>query len=171
MDQLFCMRVFARVVEQGSFARAAEDLEIAPPTATGALAQLEKHLGVRLLHRTTRRLSLTDEGRTFYQSCVRMLDDLAEAEEALSGAHASPRGRLRVSTPHSFLYQDFLPALPRFLERYPQLDVELVLTDRAVKLLTAFSCCEDVGRIDQSGIQPRDLCQQLQGLIVLFLRA
>jgi molybdenum-dependent DNA-binding transcriptional regulator ModE len=56
MDQLFCMRVFARVVEHGSFARAAEDLEIAPPTATGALAQLEKHLGVRLLHRTTRRL-------------------------------------------------------------------------------------------------------------------
>lgn len=135
MDQLFCMRVFARVVEHGSFARAAEDLEIAPPTATGALAQLEKHLGVRLLHRTTRRLSLTDEGRTFYQSCVRMLDDLAEAEEALSGAHASPRGRLRVSTPHSFIYQDFLPALPRFLERYPQLDVELVLTDRAVNLV------------------------------------
>jgi LysR family transcriptional regulator, regulator for bpeEF and oprC len=135
MDQLFCMRVFARVVEQGSFARAAEDLDIGRPTATEALAQLEKHLGVRLLHRTTRRLSLTDEGRAFYQSCVRMLDDLAEAEEALSGTRASPRGRLRASTPHSFIYHDFLPALPRFLERYPELNVELILTDRAVNLV------------------------------------
>ena len=76
MDQLFCMRVFTRVVEQGSFARAAEDLEIAPPSATNAVAALEKRLGVRLLHRTTRRLSLTDEGRAFYEGCVRMLDDL-----------------------------------------------------------------------------------------------
>ena len=65
MDQLFCMRVFARVVEQGSFVRAAEDLDIAKPTATIAMAQLEKRLGVRLLNRTTRRLSLTDEGRAF----------------------------------------------------------------------------------------------------------
>jgi LysR family transcriptional regulator for bpeEF and oprC len=135
MDQLFCMRVFARVVEQGSFARAAEDLDIARPSATTAVARLEKRLKVRLLHRTTRRLSLTDEGRAFYQGCVRMLDELAETEDALSGAHRSPRGRLRVSTPNAFIQQQFFPALPRFLARYPDLELEMVLTDRAVNMV------------------------------------
>src|SRR5512134_1637103 len=135
MDQLFCMRVFARVVEQSSFARAAEDLDVARPTATAAVAQLEKRLGVRLLHRTTRRLSLTDEGRAFYEGCVRMLDELAETEDALSGAHHSPRGRLRASIPNAFIHQQFFPALPGFLARHPQLELELVITDRAVNLV------------------------------------
>ena len=135
MDQLLCMRVFARVVEQGSFVRAAEDLDLARPTVTIAVAQLEKRLGVRLLHRTTRRLSLTDEGRAFYQGCVRILDDLAETEDALSAARSSPRGRLRASVPNALIHQAFLPALPGFLARYPELGVELVLTDRAVNMV------------------------------------
>jgi LysR family transcriptional regulator for bpeEF and oprC len=135
MDQLFCMRVFIRVVEQGSFARAAEDLDIAPPSATNAISALEKRLGVRLLHRTTRRLSLTDEGRAFYEGCVRMLDELAETEDALSGAGRSPRGRLRVSIPNAFIHQQFFPALPGFLARHPKLELELVITDRAVNLV------------------------------------
>jgi LysR family transcriptional regulator for bpeEF and oprC len=129
------MRVFTRVAEQGSFARASEDLEISRPTATQAVARLETRLGVRLLHRTTRRLSLTEDGRAFYESCVRILGDLAETEESLSSARASPRGRLRVSTPHSFVNLNFFPALPRFLARYPDLDVEVFLTDRAVNLV------------------------------------
>ncbi len=133
MDQLFCMRVFARVVEHGSFARAAEDMDLAPASATNAVAQLEKRLKVRLLHRTTRRLSLTDEGRAFYQGCVRMLNDLAETEDAVSGL--APRGRLRASVPNAFIHQEFFPQLPRFLERYPELSVELVITDRAVNLV------------------------------------
>jgi LysR family transcriptional regulator, regulator for bpeEF and oprC len=133
MDQLFCMRVFARVVEQSSFARAAEDLDIARPTATLAVAQLEKRLGVR--HRTTRRLSLTDEGRAFYEGCMRILDDLAETEDSLSSARSSPRGRLRASTPNALIHQAFFPALPGFLARYPELSLELVLTDRAVNLV------------------------------------
>ena len=135
MDQLYCMRVFARVVEQGSFARAAEDLEIARPSATTAVAKLEKRLGVRLLHRTTRRLSLTDEGRAFYEGCVRILDELAETEDSLSGARLAPRGRLRASTPNAFVHQEFLPALPGFLARHPALELELVVTDRAVNLV------------------------------------
>ncbi len=135
MDQLYCMRVFARVVEQGSFARAAEDLDIARPSATTAVAQLEKRLGARLLNRTTRRLSLTDEGRAFYEGCVRILDELAEVEDSLSGARHAPRGTLRVSTPNAFIQQAFFPALPRFLARCPELSVEIVLTDRAVNLV------------------------------------
>ena len=135
MEQLFCMRVFARVVEQGSFARAAEDLDIARPTVTLAVARLEKRLGVRLLHRTTRSLSLTDEGRLFYEGCARILDNLAEVEDSLSKARASPRGRLRVSTPNALIHQAFITALPKFLARYPELNLELVLTDRAVNLV------------------------------------
>jgi LysR family transcriptional regulator, regulator for bpeEF and oprC len=135
MDQLFCMRVFVRVVEQGSFARAADDLDIARPTATTAVARLEKRLKVRLLHRTTRRLSLTDEGRAFYQGCLRMLDELAEAEDAISGAQRSPRGRLRVSVPNSFMAQGFFAPLASFMARHPELALELVVTDRAVNLV------------------------------------
>lgn len=135
MEQLFCMRVFARVVEQGSFVRAAEDLDIARPAATIAVAKLEKRLGVRLLHRTTRSLSLTDEGRAFYEASVRILDDLAATEDSLSKLRASPRGRLRASTPNAFIHQAFISALPRFLGRYPELTLELVLTDRAVNLV------------------------------------
>lgn len=135
MDQLTCMRVFARVVEQGSFVRAAEGLDIARPTATIAVAQLEKRLGVRLLHRTTRRLSLTDEGKVYYEGCTRFLDDLAETEESLTSARSTPRGRLRASTPNSFIHQKFITALPGFLARHPELSLELVLTDRAVNLV------------------------------------
>ena len=135
MDQLFCLRVFTRVVEQGSFVRAAQDMEIGRPTATNAVAELEKRLGVRLLHRTTRRLSLTDEGRAFYQGCVRVLDELAETEDAISGARGSPRGRLRASVPNAVIHQAFFPALPRFLARYPELSLELVVTDRAVNMV------------------------------------
>src|SRR5262245_18487582 len=135
MEQLFCMRVFARVVEQGSFVRAADDLDIARPTASIAVARLEKRLGVRLLHRTTRSLSLTDEGRAYNEGCVRILDDLAETEDSLSNVRSSPRGRLRASTPNALIHQAFITALRRFLARLPELSVELVLTDRAVNLV------------------------------------
>jgi LysR family transcriptional regulator for bpeEF and oprC len=135
MDQLLCMRVFLRVVERGSFVRAADGLAVSRPPATMAVAQLEKRLGVRLLQRTTRRLSLTDEGRAFYQGCVRILEELAETEDSLSGARLAPRGRLRATTPNAFVHQAFFPALPGFLARHPHLELELVVTDRAVNLV------------------------------------
>lgn len=135
MDQVFCMRVFTRVVEHGAFARAADDLGVSPPTVTAAVAHLEQRLGTRLLHRSTRRLALTDEGQRYYDSCVRILGDLAEAEESLSANRQAPRGRLRVSVPQSFIHLLFFPALPDFLARYPQLSLDVVVTDRAVNLV------------------------------------
>lgn len=135
MDQLFCMRVFTRVVEHGSFARAADDLAVSRPTVTIAVSRLEKRLGARLLHRTTRRLSLTDEGRAYYESCVRILDEIAEAEDAISSARGALRGRLRVSVPQAFAQMTFFPALQRFMARHPELAVDVVLTDRAVDLV------------------------------------
>jgi LysR family transcriptional regulator, regulator for bpeEF and oprC len=135
MDQLTCMKTFVRVVEHGSFARASDTLNISRATATTAVAQLEKRLGVRLLMRTTRRLSLTEDGRAYYERCVRVLGDIAEMEDSLSSARASPRGRLRVSTPSSFAHLLFFPALPRFLKRHPQLSLEVIMTDRALNLV------------------------------------
>ncbi|BAU49118.1 transcriptional regulator [Sulfurifustis variabilis] len=135
MDQLHCMRVFVRVVEQGSFARAAEDLDQSRSSVTTALGQLERRLGVRLLHRTTRRLSLTDEGRGYYERCVRILEDLSEAEESLYGARTAAKGRLKVSVPQSFAHLLFFPALPGFLARHPDLSLDVVFSDRAVNLV------------------------------------
>jgi len=135
MDTLSWMQVFIRVVEHGSFTRAADALGIGRASATEAVVRLEKRVGVRLLNRTTRRVTLTDEGRTYYASCVRILDDIAEAEEALSGTRLEPRGRLRVSVPQSFVGAIFFPALTRFIDRYPDLEVEVVLTDRGVNLV------------------------------------
>jgi DNA-binding transcriptional LysR family regulator len=128
------MRVFTRVVEQASFVRAAEDLTVSKATVTTAIAQLERRLGTRLLHRTTRRLSLTDEGRTYYASCVRILDEVSEADDAVTSARVAAKGRLRVSVPEAFTHVLFAH-LPRFLQRHPELSVELLITDRAVNLV------------------------------------
>lgn len=141
MDRLFCMRMFTRVVELGSFARASEALEVARPTATHCVARLERELGVRLLHRTTRRLAPTEDGRAYYESCVRILGDIAEAEDGLSKSRSSPRGRLRVSVPHALTGLVFFPSLPRFLARYPELELEVVLTDTAIDLVAAGVDC------------------------------
>lgn len=135
MDRLFCMKVFVRVVEHGAFVRAADALGVSRATVTDAVSQLEKHLGVRLINRTTRRLSVTDEGQTHYANCVRLLDDIEEAEEALSGSRLRPHGRLRVSVPQSFINSVFYPGLARFMQLYSELEVEIVFTDRAVNLI------------------------------------
>lgn len=135
MDRLFCMQVFVRVVEHQAFNKAAEALGVSRASVTEAVAQLERRLGVRLLNRTTRRVSVTDEGRSYYENCVRILDDIAEAEDGLSGARHEPRGRLRVSVPNSFVYASFFPRLSQFVARYPDLEVEIVFADRAVNLV------------------------------------
>jgi LysR family transcriptional regulator for bpeEF and oprC len=129
------MQVFVRVVEHGSFRKAADALGISPASATAAIARLERQLHVRLLHRTTRRLSVTEEGQSYYCNCVRILGDIAEAEDVLSGVRLVPRGRLRISVPQSFVSDVFFPALKEFIELHPQLEVEVVLGDRVVNLV------------------------------------
>ncbi len=135
MDQLACMRVFVRVVEHGAFARAADDLSLSRATVTTAVAALETRLGVRLLQRTTRRLSLTEAGRQFYDDCVRILGELAEAEDKASRGRATPHGRLRISIPQSFESLGILPLLTAFMQQHPPIAVDVVVTDRAVNLV------------------------------------
>lgn len=135
MDRLKAMEVFVHVVEQGSFTAAARTLRLPKASATTHVQALEAHVGAKLLHRTTRRVSPTLEGSMFYEHASRMLRELDEIEGALGRASASPGGRLRVDVPAASGRHLIAPAIPAFLERYPGLVVELGSTDRPVDLL------------------------------------
>ena len=128
------MEVFVRVVEQGGFSAAARLSRLTPSAVSKLMARLERRLGVRLLNRSTRRLQLTPEGAAFYASAVRILDEIAAAEQE-AAAGAAPRGRLRVNTSVHFGMAHLLPLLPAFLERHPEMSVDVALTDTVVDLL------------------------------------
>lgn len=129
------MTVFAKVVEQGSFARAADRLSISTSVCSRLVSELEAHLDTRLLNRTTRRLSLTESGRGFYERCVQLLADLDDAERAASQSAASPRGTLRLTTSINFGVRHVSPAIAEFLIRYPAVKFDVSLSDRIVDLV------------------------------------
>jgi LysR family transcriptional regulator for bpeEF and oprC len=135
MDQLAAMRAFIRVAELESFAAAAEILDLSRAVVTTRIAQLEARLGVRLLHRTTRRVRLTDDGTAYYERCLRVLADLDEADEAVSRGRTAARGRLRVQLPVALGRTFLVPALPRFLAAHPALELEVRLANRDVDLV------------------------------------
>jgi DNA-binding transcriptional LysR family regulator len=129
------MVAFVRAVERGGFSSAARDLGLTPSAVSKLVTRLEDRLGVRLLNRTTRRLALTAEGETFFQRSQRILADIAEAEEEVGRTRAQPRGLLRVNTSSAFGMHQLVPALPDFLARHPEIQVELTITDRVVDLI------------------------------------
>lgn len=158
MDQLLAMRVFARVAARGSFAQAADELDISRAAASGHVATLEKHLGVRLLNRTTRRVSLTAEGADFLRRCRRILDEIQDAEETLRGSRSKPQGLLRVDVPVAFGRYLLLPALPEFTRRYPAIELDIRLNDRIVDLVAErVDVALRVGPLQQSGLVARRL--------------
>ena len=160
MDQLLAMRVFARVAERGSFGKAADELDISRAAASGHVAALEKHLGVRLLNRTTRRVSLTAEGADYLRRCRRILDEIQDAEETLRGARSRPQGLLRVDVPVAFGRYLLLPALPEFTRRYPAIDLDIRLNDRIVDLVAErVDVALRVGNLQQSGLVARRVAQ------------
>ena len=126
MDQLRSLRVFARVIAEGSFAGAARALDMAPAGVTRAVAELEAHLGARLLNRSTRRLALTEIGEAYLERARRILAELDDADALAGASTAQPRGNLRVLAPPAFAVHQLARHLPRFRERYPQLGLELV---------------------------------------------
>ena len=128
------LEVFVRVVAAGSFSAAARALRMTPSAVSKLIARLEARLGARLVSRSTRRLQLTPEGAAFHDSGLRILADL-EAAEREAAAGAAPRGRLRVNSYVPFGQHRLIPLLPRFLERYPEISVEAVLTDSVIDLL------------------------------------
>lgn len=134
MDQLQGMRVFARVAELGSFARAAEVMDMSRAMASSYVAQLEKHLGTRLLHRTTRKVTVSPEGAVYLERCRRILAEIQAADDEMRHARARPQGKLRVDVPIAFGRHLLMPALPAFTERYPDVALEVRFNDRIVDL-------------------------------------
>lgn len=135
MDNLLSLRAFRRVVETTSFSRAAELLDVTPGTISKLVAQLEQHLGARLLARSTRRMSLTEAGRIYYTHCVRVLDELDHAERAVQQLVDVPRGTLRISVPTSFGILWLSQRLPLFLRQYPEIRLDVVANDHYVDLV------------------------------------
>ena len=135
MDRFAAMQVFARVVEAGSFAKAAERLGLSTSATSRQVAELEAQLQTRLLNRTTRRVSLTESGRAFYERSVQLLADLAEAEEEASSAAVVPRGTIRLTTSVNFGVRHVAPAIADFLARHGEVRFDVALSDRVVDLV------------------------------------
>lgn len=135
MDRFDAMQAFVRVVETGSFTKAAETLRISKTSVTQQVQQLEARLRVRLLNRTTRRVNVTADGAAFYERALRLLADLDDAETSLSAAAALPRGRLRVDVPSPLARMILIPALPAFHARYPDIQLDMGVSDRRVDLI------------------------------------
>lgn len=135
MDRFARMDTFIRVVEAGSISGAANRLGIAKSAVSRRLKELEEHLGVELFHRTTRKMNLTDSGRTYYHQCVRILDDVLEAELSTSQAHGELQGSLKVALPLSFGLMHLGPAMSEFLQEHPQIAFDLDFNDREVDLM------------------------------------
>ncbi len=135
MDRLNAMQLFVRVAESGSFAAVATQMGVARSVVTRRIAALEKHLGVKLLARSTRRVSLTSEGAAYLERCRVILPLVEAAEGDVAVEHGRPRGRIRASLPLSFGLRRLLPLLTEFAERYPELRLELDFSDRRVNLI------------------------------------
>lgn len=135
MDRLDALKVFCTVVEVGGFSRAADRLGISTSSVTNQVAALEAGFGIKLLHRTTRSMSLTDEGRQCYENALRLLADMAELEAALHHSTAAPSGLLRVDMPGIIGDRIVAPALPKFLRDYPEITVRMTANDRLIDMV------------------------------------
>ncbi|HLA73952.1 MAG TPA: LysR family transcriptional regulator [Steroidobacteraceae bacterium] len=156
MDRLMALQAFARVVELGGFTKAGDSLQMPKTTVSDLVQGLEKHLGVRLLQRTTRRVTVTSEGAAFYERCASILADLDEAEASVMQARVAPKGRLRVDMPGGLARHVVIPSLPPFLSRYPDLRLELGMGLRTVHLLEeGIDCVIRIGTQKDSSLVAR----------------
>jgi LysR family transcriptional regulator, regulator for bpeEF and oprC len=157
MNKLQAMEVFVRVVDTGGFTRAAEALGMPKATVTTSIRDLERHLQVRLLNRTTRRVAVTTDGAAYYERCVAILDQVRDAEESLSSDHASVSGRLRIDVATAFARAVLIPAMGAFQERFPAIRLELGCGDRPIDLIEqGVDCALRAGAIvDQNLIARR----------------
>ncbi|HDR9544481.1 TPA: LysR family transcriptional regulator [Burkholderia stabilis] len=158
MDRLRAMRIFVQIVDTGNFSGAAESLGIPAATVTLAVKDLEKTLGVRLLNRTTRSSSLTQDGATYYKVCTRVLAELDEAEALFHDRVNRPQGRLRIDVPPSVGYRILIPNLPKFRDAYPDIQLSIGMSDRPVDLIQdAVDLAIRVGRLEDSSLIARQL--------------
>jgi len=135
MDTLEAMRVFAVVAERGSFSGAARHLGMSKALASKKVAQLEEHLGVRLLNRTTRHVGLTETGAAYREKCTALVAEVDEAHDMVRSRHGAPRGVLKVAAPRAFGEDVLIPAMAAFLEAYPDISLDLTLDERRVDII------------------------------------
>jgi LysR family transcriptional regulator, regulator for bpeEF and oprC len=160
MNKLQAMQVFVRVVETGGITRAADSLRMPKATATTLIQQLEAELGVKLLNRTTRSVSVTTDGAAYYPRCVAILAEVRETEESLAQRHGSPEGRLRVEVPTLMARLVIVPALPSFFARYPDIELQLGCSERRADLIEeSIDCAVWSGDLEDSTLIARRVGQ------------
>ncbi|MHB1655281.1 MAG: LysR family transcriptional regulator [Burkholderiales bacterium] len=158
MDKLLSMEVFVTAVETGGFTAAAEVFQISPPMVGKHVRKLEAQLGVRLLSRTTRRQSLTEAGRQYYERCKFILEEIKAAEAGIEVMRATPRGNLRINAPVSFGSSRLAPALAQYLAAYPEVSIELTLNDKIVDLTEeGYDVAIRIGKLTDSNLVARRL--------------
>jgi len=154
MDQLHLMKVFVGVGEEESFAAASRRLDLSPAAVTRAIGALEEQLGVKLLTRTTRSVRLTEPGRRYLDDCRQILASIAEANDAVAGENAAPRGHLSVTAPVLFGKSFVMPCIVRYLREYPAVDVSAWLLDRTVNLVDeGMDVAVRIGHLPDSGMR------------------
>ena len=135
MSEIAAIPVFVAVVENGGFSAAARSLGVSKSAVSKRINQLENHLGVLLLHRTTRKLSLTEAGERYYEHAAQALSAAKKAEDAVTELQGEPQGKLKISSPMSFGRLHVAPFIPKFMQRYPKLQIDLVMDDRNIDLV------------------------------------
>jgi DNA-binding transcriptional LysR family regulator len=163
MDKIRAMQVFAQVAEFGSFSKAAERLALPAATVTNTVQALEKHLGVRLLQRTTRKVTLTEDGALYLERCLKLLAELEDTESLFARSGVKPRGVVRVELPERLARLRIIPMLRDFFERYPDIQLKLGATDRFVNLVgEGVDCAVRVGPLADSTLVARRIGEMEQ---------
>jgi len=158
MDKFLEMKTFAAVVDGGSFVRAADALDMSKPAVSRHVAELEQRLGVRLLQRTTRKLSLTEEGRLFYGRCKTLLTDVEVAEEEITAKSIAVKGLIRVNVPVSFGLWELAPLWPDFMGKFPDVELDITFADRMVDLVEeGYDLAIRIARLPNSSMISRKL--------------
>lgn len=160
LDHLLALRAFIRIAEAGSFAKAADSMSLPRSSVSKLLQDLESHLGTKLVERTTRAVTVTEAGIAYHEKAVRLIADLDEMDSAATQERVAPRGKLRVDVGSSLANVIIIPALPEFQARYPDIDLQLGISDRHVDLIgEGVDCVIRAGTLADTSLVARKLCE------------